>query len=70
MARTLKIAFGLDDEKEMTVTLPEPKADITKAEVDAVCNDAVNKEILLVNGAAAVEYKGAVIREVTETPLV
>ena len=70
MARTLKMTFGLDDDTEMTVNLSEPKADITKTEVDAVCGNAVTKGIFLINGTAPESYKGAVIREVTETPLI
>ena len=70
MAKTLKMTFELDDGKDMTISLSEPKDGLTRAEVKTACEMAVAKDIFKINGAKPDKFTDAVIREVTETPLV
>lgn len=64
MKRTLEIEFLLDNAKTKTISLLDPKDDISDAAVKAWAENVVAKKALLIGGAFPVAYKGASIRKV------
>ena len=62
MKRTLEIEFLLDNAKTKTISLLDPKDDISDAAVKAWADNVVAKKAFLVGGACAVAYKGASVR--------
>lgn len=64
MKRTLEIEFLLDNAKTKTISLLDPKDDISDAAVKAWADNVVAKKAFLVGGAFPVAYKGASIRKV------
>lgn len=70
MAKTLNMTFILDSGKKLTKSLPDPKADLTRANVEPVMQSAVDRQLFVRDTATAVDIDSAVIREVTETKLI
>lgn len=64
MKRTLEIEFLLDNAKTKTISLLDPKDDLTEAAVKAWAENVVAKKAFLVGGAFPVAYKGASVRTV------
>lgn len=69
MAKTLKMTFGFADGKTTSWSLPDPKNDIDGAEVETAMQEVLDKQMISLNGVHPVNIKEAIIREVTETPL-
>ena len=65
MAKTLKMTYTLDNGKNYTMNLANPKASLNEALVKPALQNVVTKDALLVGGAKAVAAKSAEIREVT-----
>ena len=64
MKRTLEIEFLLDNAKTKTLSLTDPKDDISATAVQNWAENVVAKKALLFGGAFPVAYKGASIRKV------
>lgn len=64
MKRTLEIEFLLDNAKTKTLSLTDPKDDISATAVQTWAENVVAKKALLIGGAFPVAYKGASIRKV------
>lgn len=62
MAKTLKLVFKLTDTQVTTLSIVDPKAGLTKAEVEAVMNDMIAKNALIVKGIYPKAIKAAYIR--------
>ena len=58
MAKFLEMVFRNESGKEVVLSLPEPKDDLTLAQVKPVMEDAVSKGLLT--------SKGGVIKQVVE----
>ena len=65
MAKTLKMTYSLDNGKNYTMNLADPKEALNEALVKPAIQNVVTKDALLVGGAKAVAAKSAEIREVT-----
>lgn len=70
MAKTLNMRFTLENGKTTTVSLAQPKDDLTRANVEPVMQAVVDKQAIRVKEATATGIKGAVIREVNETKII
>lgn len=69
MQETLHTVLALDGENKITLTLPDPKADITLASVQTVFADVIAKELISVNGTPVTRLNEAYIKRVEEVPL-
>ena len=67
--KTLHMVFNAEGKKELTVSLTDPKENLTKAEVETVMHDIITKNAIIKNGASMLSVKRSFIREVTETEL-
>lgn len=59
MAKTLEMVFRSNANKEVTLTLAEPKDDLTLAGVKAVMQDIISKNIFSIKGAELVGFVDA-----------
>lgn len=66
----LKLLAGFADEDDRIITLPNPKSNLTKADIDAVGTKAANVLIGDKYGAAFTRFKSARIVEGTITTLI
>ena len=55
MAKSLKMVFKLSEAQTVTLSLADPKAGLTKAEVEGVMNDVIAKHALGVSPTAIKE---------------
>lgn len=70
MEKTLMIILYLDNGKQMTLSIPDPRSDLTEAEVYAAMSAILQRRCLLSeNGARATGYKKAYLRIVDEQAL-
>lgn len=69
MTRTLEIEFLLDNNKMKTLSLSDPKDDLTLAKVQAWGDNVVAKKAFIINGALPVAMNGANIRTVNVVAL-
>ena len=69
MSKILKMTFVLSGNKTVTYNLADPKAGLTKAEVEAVMNSMITKKAGIVNGVSPTAIKEAVLRSTEETAL-
>ena len=67
--KMLHMVFNAEGKKELTVSLTDPKENLTKAEVETVMQDIITKNAIIKNGASMLSVKRSFIREVTETEL-
>lgn len=70
MAKTLNMRFKLENGKATTVSLPSPKDDLLREDVEPVMQAIIDKQAIRVKEANAAEISSAVIREVNETKLI
>lgn len=61
MASTLKMVFALTDQANITLSLAEPKEDLTKTQVQTVTNKIITDQMLLKDGAHPTRLKEAYI---------
>ena len=64
MKKTLEIEFKLDNDKTKTISLSDPKDDLTLASVETWASNVVAKQAFIINGAFPTALKGASIRTV------
>ena len=69
MKETLLIEFQLENNKKTTISIPDPRTDVTKADVATAAEEIVNKQAILSAGGPVVAFKRAYIRAVQETEL-
>jgi len=69
MADILKMTFKLSDTQTHTLSLKDPKAGATKAEVEAVMNDIITKQALIAKGVPMKGIKTAYIQRVQDIEL-
>ena len=62
MAKSLKMVFKLSEAQTVTLSLADPKAGLTKAEVEGVMNDVIAKHALVVRGVCPTAIKESYIR--------
>ena len=70
MTSTLKTVLTLGDTgKTLTLSLPDPKDGLTRAEVDTAIGKAIDNDIIVVNGTAASGIKKAYIHREEDVEL-
>ena len=69
MKTTLMIEFNLANNKTTTVSIPDPREDVTKAEVVTAAEEIVAKKAIRASGNLATSFKRAYIRTIEETAL-
>ena len=69
MKSTLVMNFKTENGKITPISITEPKADLTEAEVKAAANEIAVKKAFLVCGSPLVALDRAFIRTVEETAL-
>ena len=62
MTKTLEMVFRNGEGKETVISLVDPRDDLTKAEVDAVVQDMLAKNIFSTKGGDLVQVVDARIR--------
>ena len=70
MVKTLNMKFALENGKTTTVSVPQPKENLEREDVEPVMQTIIDKQAIRVKEANATEIKSAVIREVNETKLI
>lgn len=70
MSKTLTMRFTLANGKTSAMSVPEPKDDLERDDVEPVMQTVVDNQVILVNQAVPAAIKAAVIREVNETKLI
>ena len=69
MAKTLKMVFDLGDKKTVTWSLESPKTGLTKAEVEAAMQEAIDRQAIVVQGVSPTGIKSAYIHNVDDEAL-
>ena len=64
---TLMIEFNLANNKTTTVSIPDPREDVTKADVTAAADEIVEKKAVIAFGSPVASFKRAFIRTIQET---
>ncbi|WP_371362997.1 hypothetical protein SRRS_39970 [Sporomusa rhizae] len=62
MSKTLELVFRTSAGKETTISVPDPKDDLTLVQAQAVMKDIIDKNIFSVKGNALTEKVEARIR--------
>lgn len=70
MAKTLHMAFALDNGKAARISLPNPREGLTAEDVRPVMTLMVTRHALTPQGAALTAIKSAIVREVKDTTLI
>ena len=70
MKSTLKILMNLANGKIATITVQNPRSDITKADIDAFVEAITSTKALIVAGYPAVSLKKAYIQNVDDQEIV
>ncbi|MCM3711488.1 DUF2922 domain-containing protein [Sporosarcina luteola] len=70
MAKTLQLNFTTAAGKQTSLTVDEPKAGLTPAEVEAAMQEIINSQVFEVDGSFLATVKGARIIERTVEDLV
>ena len=71
MTSTLKTVLNLGDTgKTLTLSLPDPKDGLTRAEVDTAMAKAIDNDLISVNGNIASSIKKAYIHREEDVELV
>ncbi|NLY42818.1 MAG: DUF2922 domain-containing protein [Clostridiaceae bacterium] len=71
MAAVLEMIFKNEEQKNVTISISDPVEDLTGAEVKAVMDNIIAKNVFTTSGGDIVQASGAriVSREVTELEL-
>jgi hypothetical protein len=69
MTKKLNMVFKTDEGKEVTIVLPDPKDDLTKAQVVAVMDQIIAKEIFTSNKGKLSTVVDAIIKSTDEVAL-
>ena len=70
MAKTLQLNFTTAKGKQTSLTVDEPKAGLTPAEVEAAMQEIIDSQVFEVDGSFLATVKGARIIERTVDDLV
>ncbi|MCM3638893.1 DUF2922 domain-containing protein [Sporosarcina luteola] len=70
MAKTLQLNFTTAAGKQTSLTVDEPKAGLTPAEVEGAMQEIINSQVFEVDGSFLATVKGARIIERTVDDLV
>lgn len=69
MPKVLVMTFKNEEDKNVNVRVNDPKANLTAAQVDAVMDTIIAKNVFSTTGGDLIEKVGAQIVETTSTPL-
>ena len=69
MKETLLIEFAVENGKNTTISIPDPRTDVTKADVSAAAEEIVAKKAVLSDGNPVSAFKRAYVRTIEETEL-
>ena len=69
MKETLLIEFAVENGKNTTISIPDPRTDVTKADVSAAAEEIVAKKAVLSAGFPVSGFKRAYVRTIEETEL-
>ena len=69
MSKVLKMVFNLEGAKTLTYSLADPKDGLTKTAVEAVMNNMIAKQAVVVDGIYPQSIKEAVIKSTEEIAL-
>ena len=68
MTNTLKTVLAIGDtDKTLTLSLPDPKDNLTLSEVNSAMSIAITGDLITVNGVAASAVKKVYIHQVQDT---
>ncbi len=68
--KTLYMVFLGENDKKISLSLDNPKDNLTKTEVDAVMQKIVDTQAIIASGVVATAIGTAYIQTVTQDPLV
>lgn len=69
MKSTLKMILTLENGKATTLSLPEPREDLTSTEVTEVLTEVIDKKAISAGGSPATAIKRFYIQDVAEKTL-
>ena len=69
MKETLLIEFAVENGKNTTISIPDPRTDVTKADVSAAAEEIVAKKAVLSSGNPVNGFKRACVRTIEEKEL-
>ena len=69
MKETLLIEFTVENGKNTTISIPDPRADVAKADVAAAAEEIVAKKAISAGGSPATSFKRAYVRTIEEKEL-
>jgi len=69
MTKKLNMVFKTDEGKEVNIALPDPKDDLTKAQVVAVMDQIIAKEIFISTKGKLSAVVDAIIKSTDEVSL-
>lgn len=69
MKETLLIEFAVENGKNTTISIPDPRDDVAKADVTAAAEEIVAKKAVLSAGTPVTAFKRAYVRTIQETEL-
>ena len=69
MKETLLIEFAEKKKKNTTISIPDPREDVTKADVVTAADEIVAKKAVLSAGNPVSAFKRAYVRTIQETEL-
>ena len=69
MSKVLKMTFQVNDSKNVTYNLDNPKEDLTKAQVEGAMQSIIDKKMIVSDGENAKAIKDIVVRETNDVAL-
>ena len=69
MKETLLIEFTVENGKNTTISIPDPRSDVSKADVVTAAEEIVVKKAVLSSGNPVNGFKRAYVRTIQETEL-
>ena len=69
MKETLLIEFTVENGKNTTISIPDPRSDVTKADVAVAAEEIVTKKAVLSTGNPVNGFKRAYVRTIEEKEL-
>ena len=69
MKETLLIEFAVENGKNTTISIPDPRGDVTKADVVTAAEEIVAKKAVLSSGNPVNGFKRAYVRTIEEKEL-
>ena len=69
MKETLLIEFTVENGKNTTISIPDPRSDVTKADVAVAAEEIVAKKVVLSTGNPVNGFKRAYVRTIEEKEL-